>query len=242
MRDWWRTARIQKGERNHGWVVQTEAVRGEETRKAREHVYLICRPGEGIRHSVKRNGDGNVVLAVSARSRGQDGGDNIWADEWESHRRCGDVWAIQCKHRPETRECSQRSAVHCGAPHGVSWDQFVQHVSIPRFICIICATFIPNRSSRFTTFPGLLNSWPPNPPPPPMPAWGIVVRIVFSRLPDESADVYQIWCQSVQPFDNFQRLLNVWPHNPPPGMPLVYVGARLFTHFTTKYPLMRLLM
>ena len=49
---------IQKGERNHGWVVHTESVRREETRKAREHVYLFCRPGEGIRHSVKRNGDG----------------------------------------------------------------------------------------------------------------------------------------------------------------------------------------
>ena len=55
----------------------TEAVREEETRKARKHVYWICRPGEGIRHSVKRNGDGNVALDGSARSRGQDGGGNI---------------------------------------------------------------------------------------------------------------------------------------------------------------------
>ena len=92
----------------------TEAVRGEKTRKAREHVYWICRPGDGIRHSVKGNCDGNVVLAGSARSRGQDGGGNIWADEWESHHRRGHVWAIQCKHRPETRECSQPSAIHCG--------------------------------------------------------------------------------------------------------------------------------
>ena len=36
---------------------------------------------------------------------------------------------------------------------GVSLGQFVQPVSIPRFICIICATFILNRSSRLTTFP-----------------------------------------------------------------------------------------
>ena len=50
---------------------------GEETRKAREHVYWFCRPGEGMRHSVKRNGDGNVALAGSARSRGKDGGGNI---------------------------------------------------------------------------------------------------------------------------------------------------------------------
>ncbi len=68
---------IQKGERNHGWVVHTEAVRGEETRKAREHVYSFCRPGEGIRHSVKRNGDASVALAGSDRGRGQDGGGNI---------------------------------------------------------------------------------------------------------------------------------------------------------------------
>ena len=33
------------------------------------------------------------------------------------------------------------------------WGQFVQPVAIPRFTCIICATFIPNRSSRLTTFP-----------------------------------------------------------------------------------------
>ena len=81
---------IQKGERNHGWVVHTETARGEETRKAWEHVYYwICRPGEGIRHSVKRNCDGNVALAGSARSRCQDSGGNIGADEWESHHRCG---------------------------------------------------------------------------------------------------------------------------------------------------------
>ena len=64
-------------ERSHGWVVHTEAVRGEETRKVREHVYWICRPGEGIRNSVKRNGYGKVALAGNARSRGQDGGGNI---------------------------------------------------------------------------------------------------------------------------------------------------------------------
>ena len=40
-------------------------------------MYWICRPGEGIRHSVKINGDGNVGLAGSARSRGQDGVGNI---------------------------------------------------------------------------------------------------------------------------------------------------------------------
>ena len=54
-----------------------------------------------------------------------------------------------------------------------------------------------------------------------MPPWGIVVRNVFSLcpFPDESTEVYQIWCQSVQPFDSFPRLFNLWPPNPPPNMP-----------------------
>ena len=53
------------------------------------------------------------------------------------------------------------------APHGVSWGQFVQPVSIPRFICIICGKCMPNRSSRLTTFPSLLNFWPKTPQVPP---------------------------------------------------------------------------
>ena len=50
-------------------------------------------------------------------------------------------------------------------PPGVSLGQCVQPVSIPRFTRILCAKFIPNRSSRLTTFPRLLNCWPPNPLP-----------------------------------------------------------------------------
>ena len=48
-------------------------------------------------------------------------------------------------------------------------------------------------------------------------------QIVFNLCPypGESADVYQLWCQSVQPFDSFLRLLNVWPPTPPPPMPPV---------------------
>ena len=42
-------------------------------------------------------------------------------------------------------------------------------------------------------------------------------RIVFSLcpFPDESTGMYQIWCQSVQQFDSFPRLLNLWPPIPP---------------------------
>ena len=55
---------------------------------------------------------------------------------------------------------------------------------------------------------------------PPKTPRGIEGRIVFSLcpFPDESADLYQIWCQSVQPFDSFPILLNVCSLPPmPPG-------------------------
>ena len=55
-------------------------------------------------------------------------------------------------------------------------------------------------------------------PPPPNASWGIEGRIVLSLcpFPDESADVYQIWCRSIQPFESFPKLLNLWSPNPPP--------------------------
>ena len=193
-------------------------------------------------------------------------------------------------------------------PPYVSWGQFFQPVSIPRFTCIICAKFIPNRSdhisqavefltpkppqnaawgivgrivfslyvhsqmnpqtctefganrsNRLTAFPDL-DLWPLKTPrnapcgiegrilfsyvhsqtnpqtctkfgdnrsssltasrdiwicdplkPPQNAPWGIVGRLVFSicPFPDESADVNQSWCQLVQPFDSFSGLLNV---------------------------------
>ena len=71
----------------------------------------------------------------------------------------------------------------------------------------------------FDSFPRLLNVWPPNPPPPPRHApWGIEGRLLFSLypFPDESADVNQSWCQSVQPFYSFPWPLIVWPPKPPP--------------------------
>ena len=85
--------------------------------------------------------------------------------------------------------------------------QFVWRISIPRWIC----TYVPNLvpiSPAVWQLPNIF--WicdPINPPPPPKCPWGIEGRIVFSRcpFPDESADVYQIWCQSVQPFDSFPR-------------------------------------
>ena len=75
----------------------------------------------------------------------------------------------------------------------------------------ICATFIPNRSSRLTTFPRLLNCWRPN-----TPKNAAVGRIVFSLcpFPDVSIYVYRIWCQSVHPFCSFPILEFVTPYNP----------------------------
>ena len=57
---------------------------------------------------------------------------------------------------------------------------------------------------------------------PKMPPWGTVGRIVFSLcpFPDESTDVYRIWCQSVHPFGSFPRLKFVtnWVPPMPPGV------------------------
>ena len=41
----------------------------------------------------------------------------------------------------------------------------------------------------------------------------LVQLIVFSLcpFPDESAGMYHIWCQSVQPFGRLSRCLNFWP-------------------------------
>ena len=53
--------------------------------------------------------------------------------------------------------------------------------------------------------------------PPEMPPgyWGAncIWPIPFTG---ESADVYQIGCQSVKPFDSFPKHLNMWPPTPPP--------------------------
>ena len=68
-------------------------------------------------------------------------------------------------------------------------------------------------------------------PPPPKCPWGNVGRIVFSLCPfqDESADVNQSWCQSVQPFDSFSRLLNLWPPKTPPNAPWDIEGRIVFS-------------
>ena len=90
----------------------------------------------------------------------------------------------------------------------------------------------------FDNFPKHLNLWPPkNPPKCP---WGIVERIVFSLcpFPDESADVYQIRCQSGQPFDSFPKFLTPSPQMPPGvlrvDLDLAYVHSQMNPQTCTK--------
>ena len=81
--------------------------------------------------------------------------------------------------------------------------QFVWRISIPRriFTCVPNLVPIgPAVSHISLTFEFMT----PTPPPPP----NIEGQIVFGLcpFPDESADVYQIWCKSVQPFGSFSRI------------------------------------
>ena len=56
----------------------------------------------------------------------------------------------------------------------------------------------------------------PNHPPPPNAAVGYRGANCFSLrpFPDESTDVYQIWCHSVHPFGSFPRLKCMTPKTP----------------------------
>ena len=86
-----------------------------------------------------------------------------------------------------------------------------------------CTKFGANQSGRLAAFPDL-KLWPPKPPR--NSPWGSEGRLVFCLcpFPDESADMNQSWCQSVQPFYSFPRLLNVWPPKKNPSAPLCLEG------------------
>ena len=75
-----------------------------------------------------------------------------------------------------------------------------------------------------------LNFWPLKPPPPNAP-WGIEGLIVFSLcpFPDESAGVYQIWCQLVHPFGSYSRFLIFWPPKTPQNSPWDIEGLIIFS-------------
>ena len=54
--------------------------------------------------------------------------------------------------------------------------------------------------------------------------WTNCVFFSLCPFPYESADVYQISCQSVQPFGRFSRLLHFWPPKTPHNSPWVSRG------------------
>ena len=68
--------------------------------------------------------------------------------------------------------------------------------------------------------------------PPKMPPWGIVGPIVFilCPFPDESTEMYQIWCKSVQPFDSFPQYFWICDPltPPPPDMPPAVLRGDLY--------------
>ena len=104
----------------------------------------------------------------------------------------------------------------------------------------MCAKFDDNRSSRLTASTDFWICDPLNPPPPkcPLGYWGTNL-CSLCRFPDESADVYQIWCQSVQPFDNFLKHLNLrLPKPPPPQCPWGIAGELYlaYIHSQTNPP------
>ena len=104
-----------------------------------------------------------------------------------------------------------------------------------------CTKFGSNRCSRLTAsqYFWICDLVPPLPKWP-LGYWGATWIYPRCPFPDESADVNQSWCQSVQPFDSFPRLLNVWPLTPPPQVsPLVSRGAICLAYIHSQIYLQR---
>ena len=82
---------------------------------------------------------------------------------------------------------------------GVSWGEFILDYVHYQINPQSSTKFGANRSSRLTASPDISMCDPLNPH---NALWGIVGRLVFIICPilDESADLNQSWCQSVQPF------------------------------------------
>ena len=93
-----------------------------------------------------------------------------------------------------------------------------------------CTKFGANRRSRLTGYPdfSICDPLPPNAP------WSIEGRLGFNLcpFPDESADVNQSWCQSVQLPKTFECLTP----NPPP-VPLLSRGAICLAYIHSKMDL-----
>ena len=86
-----------------------------------------------------------------------------------------------------------------------------------------CQSVLP-----FDSYPRLVNVWPLNPPPPSAPCVSRGNLFCVCPFPDRSADVCQIWCQSVQAVWQLPNTLNLWPPNPPPQCPLGELRGDLY--------------
>ena len=62
-----------KGERNTRRGVRPETYGREETGGTGQYGFVVRRPRESFRHSIQRDGDGDVTVDGSTRSRSDDG-------------------------------------------------------------------------------------------------------------------------------------------------------------------------
>ena len=85
----------------------------------------------------------------------------------------------------------------------------------PDSFALYVQNWFPIRPAVWPQFPSLLNCWSHKTTHNAALEYRGANCLSLCPFPDESTDVYQIWCQSVQPFDSFPRVLNVWPPNPP---------------------------
>ena len=69
------------------------------------------------------------------------------------------------------------------------------------------------------------------------PPWSIEGRVVFSPhpFPDKSADVYQLWCHLIQPFESFPDFLICDPLQPPKMPPGVLWGELYLSFYLYLY-------
>ena len=86
------------------------------------------------------------------------------------------------------------------------------------------AQFIPNQSSRLTTFPSILNCWSNEPPK--MPPWGIVGRIVLGYVHSQM-NPHMCTKFGANRSSRLTASQNFWICDPltPPPCPLWYWGA-----------------
>ena len=101
-------------------------------------------------------------------------------------------------------------------------------MSIPRWIRRRVPNLVPI-GHPFGSYSRFLNFWPPKTPQ--NSPWGIDGLIIFSlcTFPDETAGVYQIWCQLVHPFGSYSRFLNFWLPKTPQNSPWGIEGLIMFS-------------